>query len=206
MVAKLYAKTIRTHVLWFNHAPRNAMPDLKKFGTLTDIAGCDIYPVPFGQTGHSDLAERNLSCVGRFTQRMGESIPNKPVWMVLQGFGWTDIAETKTSQELPRPTFQQSRFMAYDSIVNGARGILYWGTAYVPKDSKFWTELKQLISELKNLGSYLSAPDANQKLSFSPYPSSSSDEKGLRWLVKEHEGKWAIFSGKRVRHASGIGY
>ncbi len=181
------------HVIWFNHAPRNSMQDLTKYGTLADIVGCDIYPVPFGpDVGHSDLAERNLAIVGRFTERMAASVPGKPAWMVLQGFGWEDIGEGRSESPRPRPTYAQSRFMAYDAIVNGARGILYWGTAYIPKDSPLWADIKRLVSELHNLEPFLSAPDANEKIQVTPHLSSASDEKTVRWLAKEWGGRWAI--------------
>ncbi|HQH73337.1 MAG TPA: hypothetical protein PK360_14785, partial [bacterium] len=109
------------HVLWFNHAPRNSLSDLARFGTLADIVGCDIYPVPFGPfVGHSDLPERNLPSVGHYTQRMIQSAPGKPAWMVLQGFGWDDIKESPSSGEPKnrRPTRHETRFMAYDAIVH----------------------------------------------------------------------------------------
>jgi hypothetical protein len=181
------------HVIWFNHAPRNAMSDLKKYGTLADAVGCDIYPVPFGPlVGHSDLSEKNLPSVGRFTERMEQSVPGKPAWMVLQGFGWDALGEGKSETARPDPTLRQSRFMAYDAVVAGARGILYWGTFAMKKDSPFWTELKQVVSELRDLQPFLSAPDANARLTFTPSPSSASDEKGVRWLAKEREGQWVI--------------
>ena len=82
--------------------------------------------------------------------------------------------------------------MVYDAIVNGARGILYWGTAYIPKDSPLWEDLKRLVSELHNLEPLLSAPDANEKIEITPHPSSASDEKTVRWLAKEWDGRWAI--------------
>lgn len=180
------------HVIWFNHAPRNSMSDLKKYGTLADVVGCDIYPVPFGLVGHSDLGEKNLPCVGRFTERMAQSVPGKPAWMVLQGFGWDVLGEGKSETSRPEPTLRQSRFMAYDAVVNGARGILYWGTFVEKKDSPFWAELKQVVSELRDLQPFLSAPDANARLTFTPAPSAASDEKGVRWLAKEREGQWVI--------------
>ncbi|MEW6236137.1 MAG: hypothetical protein AB1656_12185 [Candidatus Omnitrophota bacterium] len=183
------------HVLWFNHAPRNSIADLTSFGELADIAGCDIYPVPFGpDNGHSDLAERNLACVGRYTQRMAASIPGKPVWMVLQGFGWDDLNESRsTDKKRPRPTYNQTRFMAYDAIANGARGLLYWGSDYVDKNSIFWLELTKTVSELCDLQPYLSAPDANSRIKFIQHPSSASDDNGIVFLAKEREGKWAFF-------------
>jgi len=38
--------------------------------------------------------------------------------------------------------------LAYQSIVHGANGILYWGTAYTQKPSQFWSDLRSLVSEL----------------------------------------------------------
>ncbi|MGC9327088.1 MAG: hypothetical protein ACP5I1_05615 [Candidatus Hinthialibacter sp.] len=181
------------HVIWFNHAPRNTMKDLTLFGRLADIVGCDIYPVPFGpHVGHSDLAERNLASVGRFTERMAQSAPGKPVWMVLQGFGWDDLGEDSSSDERPRPTLAQTRFMAYDAIVNGARGILYWGTYRVNKDSQLWADLKQTTSELHSIEPFLSAPDANESFTLTLHPSSASDENTVRWLAKKHGESLAI--------------
>ncbi len=176
------------HVIWFNHAPRNSMKDLTRFGKVADIVGCDIYPVPFGpQVGHSDLRDRNLTSVGAFTRRMAESAPGKPVWMVLQGFGWDDLSETSSEREpRPRPTLEQTRFMAYDAIVNGARGILFWGTHAVEKDSQLWDELKRVVSELHSLQPFLAAPDITGKYSLTVHPSSGSDEKGIIWLAKEN--------------------
>ncbi|MBN2325581.1 MAG: hypothetical protein JXR73_00405 [Candidatus Omnitrophica bacterium] len=181
------------HVLWFNHAPRNTMNDLTLFGRLADIVGCDIYPVPFGpQVGHSDLTERNLASVGRYTERMAQSAPGKPVWMVLQGFGWDDLSESPPTEERPRPTLAQTRFMAYDAIVNGARGILYWGTYRVNKDSQLWADLKQTASELHSIEPLLSAPDANESCRLTLHHTSASDENSVRWLIKKQRDSAAI--------------
>ncbi|RJP23942.1 MAG: hypothetical protein C4527_19540 [Candidatus Omnitrophota bacterium] len=183
------------HVIWFNHAPRNSLSDLQWFGKVADVVGCDIYPVPFGPTvGHSDLAERNLASVGAFTRRMALSAPGKPVWMVLQGFGWDDLRESAVTEPLrPRPTLQQTRYMAYDAIANRARGILYWGTHAIERESQLWNDIKTVVSELHALQPFLSAPDANERVKLIPHPSSGSDEKGIVWLAKENDGRWAFF-------------
>ena len=82
------------HPIWMNHAPRNSIAQLAFFNRGADIVGCDIYPVPLGGTGHSDLGDRTLASVGAYTRRMQDAAPGKPVWMVLQGFGWADLDET----------------------------------------------------------------------------------------------------------------
>jgi len=151
------------HPVWMNHAPRNQIAQLGAFNRGADIVGCDIYPAPAYRGGHSDLANRALASTGAYTLRMQEAAPGKPVWMVLQGFGWADLQKSPTQQEREekrRPTFRESRFMAYDAVVRGARGILYWGTAYIEKDSELWGDLLELTRELADLQPILAAPDA----------------------------------------------
>lgn len=161
---KLLREIDPAHPVWMNHAPRNQIAQLAMFNQAADIVGCDIYPVPFSpKLGHSDLAERSAAAVGAYTKRMQQAAPGKPVWMVLQGFGWGDIQPNRSEaerQELRRPTYAESRFMAYDAIVRGARGILYWGTASIEKDSVLWKDLMRLAAELRGLQPVLSAPDA----------------------------------------------
>lgn len=180
------------HPVWMNHAPRNRLADLAAFGRAADIAGCDIYPVPEYRGGHSDLADRSLSCVGAYTDIMQASIPGKPVWMVLQGFGWADIQPDSSEEDKKinrRPTYVESRFMAFDTIVHGARGILYWGTAYIEKDSALWNDLLRLVRELADLQPVLSALDAPLKVDVEVGPGWGSADRGVRVLAKDVNGK-----------------
>lgn len=184
------------HPVWMNHAPRNQLDQLAAFGKATDIAGCDIYPVPEYRTGHSDLADRSLASVGAYTVRMQDSVPGKPVWMVLQGFGWADIATNPSEEDKKvnrRPDFAESRFMAYDSIVRGARGILYWGTAYIEKDSALWADLLKLVRELADLQPVLSAPDADLKIDLTFAQTWGSVDHTVQVLPKKVDGKvWLL--------------
>jgi len=176
------------HPVWMNHAPRNSIAQLAFFNRGADIVGCDIYPVPLGFTGHSDLGDRTLACVGAYTRRMQDAAPGKPVWMVLQGFGWADLDETageKDREEKRKPTLEESRFMAYDAIVNGARGILYWGTAYMGDAPVFWKELRSLITELSELQPVLSAPDATMNIQITLAETWGSLDRGVRVLPKQ---------------------
>jgi hypothetical protein len=179
-----------------NHAPRNTIPQLARFGLAADVVGCDIYPVPAtGAAGHSDLADRTLSSVGAYTDRMQASAPGKPVWMVLQGFGWNDIRaeDAPDDPKRRRPKPEESRFMAYDAIVRGARGLLYWGTFKVEKDSLFWGELLALVKELNGLQAVLSAPDAGAVMQVPLEPSYGSLDRGVLALPKETDtGTWYI--------------
>lgn len=136
------------HPIWTNHAPRNTITTLAYYNQATDIAGCDIYPVPEPQQ-QSDLPNKTIAVVADETDKSVASVNGrKPVFMVLQGFGWGELSGGDKSKAV-MPTFEQSRFMGYNAIVHGANGILYWGTNYTRKPSRFFSELKSLVSELK---------------------------------------------------------
>jgi hypothetical protein len=179
------------HPVWMNHAPRNQIAQLAEFAHAADAVGCDIYPVPIGpRSGHSDLMDKTVSSVGAYTDRMQASAPGKPVWMVLQSFGWADIRPDLSEadkKELRRPTLEETRFMACDAIVHGARGVLYWGTVAVPKDAPFWTDLLTVVSELKKLQPMLAAPDVATALPVELEPAAGSVDRGVRVLGKQTE-------------------
>ena len=90
------------HPIWMNHAPRNPVQQLAAFNEAADIVGCDIYPVPRHLTKHADISDRSLASVGAYTKIMQAAAPGKPVWMVLQAFGWKDLdPERKADEEDP---------------------------------------------------------------------------------------------------------
>jgi hypothetical protein len=184
------------HPVWMNHAPRNSVAQMAAFNEAADIVGCDIYPVPEWRTGHSDLGDRSLASVGAYTERMQAGAPEKPVWMVLQGFGWADLDKDPSEEEMRvkrRPTFAESRFMAYDAIVRGARGILYWGTHYIEKDSDLWNDLLKLVRELADLHPVLSAPDAAMDIRVTIAETWGSVDRGVRVLAKDVDGRvWLL--------------
>lgn len=201
------------HPVWMNHAPRNTIEDLAYFDRAADIVGCDIYPVPESPLArHSDLANRTLSSVGAYTNRMQEAAPGKPVWMVLQGTSWADFQTVYTPEQkeiLRRPRKDETRFMAYDAIVHGARGILYWGTQFVQKDSQFWLELLDVVKELDGLQHVLSAPDSKAKPEVTVGPTHGSVDRGIVTLSKKtSEGDWHIvvneFEGPLVAHLDNL--
>ncbi len=162
------------HVIWLNHAPRNSLADLRLYNQEADMAGCDIYPAPANlAVGHSDLPDLGLTAVGAYTERMRQAAPGKACAMVLQGFGWRDLRKQISEHETAvgigrRPTWAESRFMAYEAIIHGANAILYWGTAYlkpVEDDGsptkgrpRLWSGLLRVVQELRALEPALVAP------------------------------------------------
>lgn len=162
------------HVIWLNHAPRNSLADLRLYNRAADMTGCDIYPAPANlNVTHSDLVDLGLTSVGAYTERMRQAAPGKACAMVLQGFGWRDLRPKVKDYETAagfwrRPTWAESRFMAYEAVIHGANAILYWGTANtkpveddgspVSGRPQLWRDLLRVARELRALEPALVAP------------------------------------------------
>lgn len=133
-------------------APRGTELDLAPYTGVTDAHGVDIYPVRYG------LTNPDLHRVGRWTRRIASITPGKPVFTVLQ-VCYSGSFDRMGSGAYVLPTREQERYMAYDAIVNGARGLFFYGgddphcfngtDAAVGWNWTFWNAvLKNLILEV----------------------------------------------------------
>lgn len=202
------------HPIWLNHAPRNSVASLRLFNRTADAAGCDIYPVPPNfKVGHSDLPNTSLSSVGAFTDRMRAGAPGKICAMVLQGFGWADIQEGVTEKQTSvgigrRPTFEETRFMAYDALLHGAGALLYWGSAYLKpaKDdvegvSQLWLDIMKVAREIRALEPAWLAPANTAKWSVKAEPGPGSyDGGGVIGTLRQVGGDWVLVVANETPH------
>lgn len=140
----------RDRPVWINEARDSDTEYVRQCLEFLDITGCDYYPVKAGR--------RPIANMGAVTDRWTRMSQEKPVWMVLQAFSWDELGDYYKAKETAYPTFAESRFMAYDVIVHGARGILYWGSHYLKSDA-FRQSVYALTSELAALQPFLAAED-----------------------------------------------
>ncbi|MEK7404652.1 MAG: hypothetical protein AAB225_06050 [Acidobacteriota bacterium] len=145
------------HPVWITQAPRGAIESLKRYDPAYDIAALDIYPISYPPGVHSHLPNKNISVVGDYARWMREITGGrKPFWMVLQ-IAFSGVI--KPGRTLRFPTLPEERYMTYQSIINGARGLIYFGgdlaVALNDRDSKLgwnWTfyyrVLKPVLEEL----------------------------------------------------------
>lgn len=157
-----------TYAFWQNQAPRNTVADLARYVRWADVTGMDIYPVEGAD--HSDLPDKTLRVVGaemdkqhRTTlppelQSDGSAAGRKPVWAILQGFGW-GAWEKDPKAHRRAPTWEETRFMAYDAILHGAVGIVYWGASYEAQDAPIWDSLRRMARELADITPALISPE-----------------------------------------------
>ncbi len=149
------------HPVEQTHAPRGTVADLQPYNVAADILALDIYPVGVPPGANSLLANKEISMVGDYTQFLSQ-IANgqKQFWMVEQ-IAWSGV--TPPSKTLVFPTLRQSRYMAYQAIINGARGLMFFGgniaTTLNAQDAllgwnwTFWNDvLKPVIQQVGDHG------------------------------------------------------
>ena len=129
--------------VWINEAVDSDVKFARQYMPFIDITGADYYAVR--KTG------TDLPSIGRSVQRWRAIGRDKPVWMVLQGFSWHRV---KPGRAKLYPTLAESRFMAFDAIVHGAKGIFYWGTNTID-EPEFRTSLYKVTAELASLQPFL---------------------------------------------------
>jgi len=195
-------QTDPVHLIITNHGPVNLISTLQKYNSSTDLVACDVYPViphgikpsyalyPDGLQG--DLLNPCISQVGEYVDKMKKVVHNsKPVFMVLQGFAWEMLKnenERDTSMIL-YPTYDESRFMAYNAIIHGANGIIYWGTNYAPQPSPFMDDLNKVTKELAELQDVLSAKTIELNIKKEYHELMYSVDTGVEIMIKKIKGK-----------------
>jgi len=181
------------HPIWINEAAESDMKFIREYVDDIDITGCDIYPIH--ENNHLPAS------VGDYTGRYQRVGRGKPVWMVLQGFSWHEITPPK-DERLVYPSFAETRLMAYGAIAHGAKGILYWGTEMVPKDSPFRQSLFALASELNTLQPFLTAKEqTNVRVALTESKGRPLEgSRGVRLLARRTGRDWLIVLANEDAH------
>lgn len=190
------------HPISIIQAPRGTVETLLPYAPAGDITGADIYPVSYPPGKDSLLTNKEISMVGDYTKTMMTvSQERQPVWMVLQ-IAWSGVVKPGTT--LRFPTFPQERFMTYQAIINGARGLVYFGgnvkQAMPPEDAvlgwnwTFWERvLRPVIEEVGThspLAPALVAPASKLPIRITGGP-------GIEFCVREAGSDLYILACKR---------
>jgi hypothetical protein len=184
------------HPLYLNHAPTHLVPTLAAYNPAADIVATDIYPVippgigelyalwPDGRQG--DLADFSLGQVGRYADKMrAVAGPHRAVFMVLQAFAWENLREKdRDPGKVLYPNAAQLRFMAWQSVVHGVNGILWWGLSYTAPESDLWDNLKTVNLELAQVRTALAAHSVKLPLRLTYHDTGHSLDRGIEWLAK----------------------
>ena len=201
-------------LLYMNHAPTNLVKTMRAYNAGTDIVAMDIYPVNPGglresyalfEDGHQgDLNNVYLSQVGEYVDKMRRVTgPGRPLFMVLQAFSWEMLRKEgdRDPDKILYPTYADSRFMAFQSLIKGANGIVYWGSHYTPPDSQCWPDVKRVVREVADLAGPLAERTATLDVAVDYHEVGHSVDDGVQTLAKLHKGKLYLFTSNADRYA-----
>lgn len=165
------------HPVVQTHAPRGTVAELQPYNVAADVLALDIYPIGYPPGANSLLANKELSMIGDWTQFLSQvANGQKQIWMIEQ-IAWSGV--TPPAKTLRFPSFPEERFMAYQAIINGARGLTYFGgnnaATLNPQDAAlgwnwtFWENvLKRVVQEVGDnspLADALVAPNSTLPVS-----------------------------------------
>jgi hypothetical protein len=144
---------------------------VRPYAPACDIHGIDIYPVskPPGLHAGGPPVNTDISVVGDVTGILARATGRRAIWTTLQ-IAWSGVIPPHT---IVFPTLQQARFMAYDAIIAGARGLFFFGGQFKQVMNAadrqrgwnwtYWKNVQRpLLEELTDAQhiSALTAPDA----------------------------------------------
>jgi hypothetical protein len=98
---------------------------VRPYAAACDIHGVDIYPVsvPPGAHAGGPPVNTDISVVGDVTRVLARATRRKAIWTTLQ-IAWSGVFPP---HPVVFPILQQARFMAYDAVIAGARGLFFFG-------------------------------------------------------------------------------
>ena len=172
-----------------------------EFLQTCDVLSEDVYPIPDGKRKEGQGYNIHTYFVGEHTERLVEmgsvnKAQQTPIWMVLQGFGWGDFEVFNNPGDFIPPSNHEMRYMAYDAIVHGATGLIWYGPFDTKSDdnhTEFWKNLKAMASELKGLYPVLTCPNEllPEKLNF--FKEDGSIAETLKCKIKLLKEKVVVF-------------
>jgi hypothetical protein len=96
---------------------------VRPYAAACDVHGVDIYPLPPGAHAGGPPVNTDISVVGDMTSIIARATGRKAIWTTLQ-IAWSGVLPPHPAVF---PTLPQARFMAYDAIIAGARGLFFFG-------------------------------------------------------------------------------
>ncbi|KAA3618899.1 MAG: hypothetical protein DWQ05_05890 [Calditrichaeota bacterium] len=200
------------HLIYMNHAPVNLVSTLQDYNAAADILACDVYPVIphgirpsyalFDDGLQGDLLNTSLSQVGEYADKMKRVSADKPLFLILQGFAWEMLrkAGDRDSAMILYPNYYQLRFMAFNAIIHGVNGLLFWGTKYTPANADFWPDLFKLTGELSSLNAVLTAPAVDNFVEIEYQEMGHSVDAGIEILTKAVGNKIYLITANADRN------
>ncbi|MCA1817348.1 MAG: hypothetical protein LC746_13325 [Acidobacteria bacterium] len=195
--------------------------EMREWARLADVYSFSTYPVPLWRwKGRMRLVEQGwphaISVVGRQTDLWKSYAAGKPVIPALQAWAWDCLEDGEAAY----PTYGECRFMAYQAVINGAKGLHHYGAVEASRanfacgipprvredleqtyadflraqdfNRRFWGYYAQVIKELSLMSGVFASHDADWAPEVSQGALRQPGDKRMECRVKRHRGSAVI--------------
>jgi len=188
------------HIIFTNFAPAhvtdnltNYTQDIIDFLPYTDVAATSLHMrfdtgwSPCTEDGQWCILENpNITVYGDFVELfVNMTNDEKPVWMILDTS--CDMFACDFSDNAPIGiNFTQKRFIAYDVILSGGKGIMYWAWLLdVRADPiyNYWEDTQRIANEIDHLSEVLFEENLFK-----------GEVDGVEYIVKEYMGNTYVIA------------
>ena len=113
-----------------------------------DVIGTDPYPIPHDSP----------SKAGVYARKMTDALcGSRAFWQVPQVFNWANYQKNEADKAAKRaPTFEEMRSMAWQSIAEGANGLVFYSWFDIRRDpatpfEEQWAKIKTIAREIREM-------------------------------------------------------
>lgn len=148
-----------------------------------DVIGTDPYPIPHNPP----------SKAGEYARKMTEALcGSRALWQVPQVFNWANYQKNEADKAAKRaPTFEEMRSMAWQSIAEGANGLIFYSWFDIRRDpttpfEEQWAKIKTIAREIKEMSPVLLSVESPPNVIIEPAPWLNARVKhaaGTTWVV-----------------------
>lgn len=152
----------------------------------------------------------SVAAVGELTRLWKSYAPGKPVIPVLQAWAWDCLEDGEAAY----PTYGGCRFMAYQAVINGAKGLHHYGAAEARRPNfacgipprldadldrahedfltaqrhnrRFWGYYAKVVGEISRMGGVFASADAGWAPRLEAASAPGQEAAGVECLVKRH--------------------
>jgi hypothetical protein len=107
---------------------------------IGDVFATDLYPIP-RSLQYGVLPNHDITQMRDYLDALKKAHNDRPRMLVLQGWNWQPVKYGESGY----PTPVESRFMAYQAVIHGAKGLHYYGQVHCTRPnsaSSLWSEAK----------------------------------------------------------------
>jgi hypothetical protein len=125
---------------------------------IGDIFATDLYPIP-RERKYGPLPNHDITQMRDYLEALRKAHVDRPLLLVLQAWAWEPLKDGEHGY----PTPQESQFMAYQSVIHGAKGLHYYGQLHCTRPNSAASLYSQAKDTSVNKAEFAKCQELNRR-------------------------------------------